>query len=464
MTLNRSDEDTIAAIATPTGQAGIGIVRLSGPRAVEIAKRIFRPKRPLERLQSRRLYLGHLVDPSTEYMIDQVLLSFMKAPHSYTAEDVVEINSHSGYFILSKILKIVLMEGARLAGPGEFTYRAFIHGRIDLTQAEAVVDLINAKSERGLQLASRQINGHLQSEIEGLRQKVIEILAHFEVAIDFPEEESEILSKQEISDRIEKELVNPTERILAAHTQRKIWMDGIDTVIVGRVNTGKSSLLNQLLNEERAIVTPVPGTTRDIIESFIHIEGIPLRLMDTAGFRRVKGEVERMGIRLTEKKLAEADLSLIVIDQNRPLNQYDLHILSKSHRGRSLIIINKIDLPSALSEEKSRRVFDGYPVVRTSALTGEGIADLRVAIREIVITGDLDTTVSDLAPNLRHKAALLEAVQFFKNAALNVREGLPMEIIALDLRSGLDALGDIIGETTPEEILHKIFSEFCLGK
>lgn len=461
---NPLNEDTIAAIATPVGQAGIGIVRLSGPRSLEIAEKIFRPKRPVKRFQSRRLYLGHLVDPSSGCMIDEVLLSFMKAPSSYTTEDVIEINSHSGYLILSKILQTVLAQGARLARPGEFTFRAFMNGRVDLTQAEAVIDLINAKSERGLQLATRQIKGHLGGEIAKLREKVIEILAHLEVAIDFPEEESEILSKQEIINRIEKELMAPIENILAAHTQRKIWMDGINTVIVGRVNVGKSSLLNRLLNEERAIVTPIPGTTRDIIESTIHIQGIPLRLMDTAGFRRVEGEVEKIGVRLTEQKLADADLSLIVIDQSRPLNQYDLDLIAKSPRNRSLIIINKIDLPPTLDKEKSKKVFNGYRVVKISALTGEGLENLKTVIREIVTTSDMDTTVSDLAPNLRHKAALLEASQFFKNTILNLRNGLPTEIIAVDLKSGLDALGEIIGETTHEDILDRIFSDFCIGK
>jgi tRNA modification GTPase len=461
---NEEHKDTIAAVATPIGQAGIGIVRLSGPRAEEIAEKIFRPKGPSKPLQSHHLYLGDLIDPASEQMIDEVLLSFMKAPHSYTREDVVEINAHSGYLLLSTILQIVLSEGARLAKPGEFTFRAFINGRIDLTQAEAIVDLINSKSERGLQLASEQIRGELGTKIEGLRKKVVEILAHTEVAIDFPEEEYGDISREEVAQWVERDLVKPIEDIMAAHAQRKIWVDGINTVIVGRVNAGKSSLLNRLLNEPRAIVTPIPGTTRDIIESTIHIEGIPIRLMDTAGFRKVKGEVEKIGIHLTKEKLASADLSLIVIDQSRSLNQDDMDIIAKAEKSKSLILLNKVDLESRISETELDGVLDGMRVVRISALTGEGIDGLRKAIRDHVITADVDSTSSHLAPNLRHRTALMEAFKYFRTASGNMREDLPLEVIALDLNSGLEALGEIIGETTHDEIIEKIFSEFCLGK
>jgi tRNA modification GTPase len=459
-----NSKDTIAAIATPIGQAGIGIIRMSGPHSAAIAHQIFKPKRPLKEFQSHQLYLGHLIDPSSGRMIDEVLLSFMKAPHSYTREDVVEINSHSGHLLLSSILQIVLKQGARLAKPGEFTFRAFVNGRIDLTQAEAIVDLINSKSERGLQLASEQIKGEFRREIEGLREKVVEILAHTEVAIDFPEEEYGNLSREEVAQWIERDLTKPVEKIIAAHSQRKIWLDGINTVIVGRVNVGKSSLLNRLLNEQRAIVTPIPGTTRDIIESTIHIEGIPIRLMDTAGFRKVRGEVEKLGIKLAKQKLADADLSLIIIDQSRPLNREDLSIIAKTEKNKGMILINKIDLPSKIDKRELNRALNGIPQVRISALTGEGVDDLRRAIRDYVMQGHVETTTSHLAPNLRHRAALVEASQYFRSALNNTEQGLPLELIALDLNSGLEALGEIIGETANEEIIDKIFSEFCLGK
>ncbi len=464
MSDNHLDTDTIAAVATPIGQAGIGIVRISGPLALPIAKRIFKPRNPANTFQTHQLVLGHLVDPSSGQMLDEVLLCFMKAPHSYTREDVVEINSHSGYLLLSTILQIVLSQGARLSNPGEFTFRAFVNGRIDLTQAEAVMDLIHSKSSTGLRLASQQVKGEFGAEIERLRQKVVDILARIEVAIDFPEEEYADIPGEEMVQSLSREVLEPLGKIMAAHSQRKIWMDGINTVIVGCVNVGKSSLLNRLLKEERAIVTPVPGTTRDIIESFIHIEGIPIRLMDTAGFREVQGEVEQIGIRLTEEKMADADLSLIILDQSRPLIQEDWDILAKADKGKSLILLNKIDLEPKMSREELNNVLNGMTVARISALTGEGIDNLHKAIRNHVLASHMEPPASHLAPNLRHRRAMTDASAYFKDALRNLEQGLPLEIIALDLRSGLEALGEIIGETTSEDIIEKIFSEFCLGK
>lgn len=459
-----SHEDTIAAIATPLGQAGIGIVRLSGSHAFEIANKIFMPKSGSNDLNSHALILGHLINPTSGELIDEVLLSYMKAPHSFTREDVIEINAHSGYFLLSNILQMVLKEGARLAKPGEFTFRAFMNGRIDLTQAEAIVDLINSRSERGLQLASQQVKGRFRSTIEALREKTLGILAQVEVAIDFPDEEAGSFPRKEMISRLGREITGPIGKIIEAHSQRKIWMDGIATVIIGRVNGGKSSLLNRLLNEQRALVTPIPGTTRDIIESTLHIEGIPLKLMDTAGFRKGKGKIERAGIQLTEKKLVEADLSLIVIDQSRPLTQVDLNIVTRSQGKKRLIILNKIDLPSRLDEATVKEAFNGIPSVRISALTGEGIDDLRRAIRDVVLGGGPETDLIGLAPNLRHNEALKAARRFFEGATRGMKESLPLDIIAMELQSGLEALGEIIGETTQEAVLDQIFSQFCIGK
>jgi tRNA modification GTPase len=458
------NEDTIAAIATPVGLAGIGIIRISGRLSAKIAKEIFKPKKPVRRLDSHHLYLGDLFDPSSGEMVDEVLLSFMEAPHSFTREDVVEVNSHSGYLLLYRILQVILNQGARLAKPGEFTLRAFLNGRIDLTQAEAVIDLINAKSDRGLHMASQQVHGFLWNEIDALRQRALGILAHGEVAIDFPEEEADIMARDEVADRIEARLVRPIEALIEAHARRKIWIDGINTVIVGRVNAGKSSLLNRLLNEDRAIVTAIPGTTRDIIESTVTIEGLPLRLMDTAGFREVKDEVERIGIQFTEKKLSEADFLLVVVDQSRPLNQDDLDIIAQSREKNALVVINKIDLPSGFNKEVEDRALSGLPSVKISALTGEGLDQLRKGIAACLLNGDLDMTSSHSAPNLRHRKALEEAGQFFSNAACTVRENAPMEVVVVELKSGIDALGEIVGETASEEVLESIFSQFCLGK
>jgi len=459
-----SHNDTIAAIATPIGQAGIGIIRISGRCSYEIAQKIFRPKGFAHDLQSHRLYLGHLHDPSTNEIIDEVLLSYMKAPHSYTREDVVEINSHSGYVLLYRILQIVLEQGARLARPGEFTLRAYLNGRIDLTQAEAVIDLINSKSERGLFLASLQTKGSFRSEIEGLRSEVVKILARTEAAIDFPEEEASLMTREEIANAIDEGIVKPIEALIDAHSRKRLWIDGISTVIVGRVNAGKSSLLNRLLNEPRAIVTPVPGTTRDIIESTITIKGLPLRLMDTAGFREAKDEVERIGLDLTDQKIAEADFLLLVIDQSRRLNQDDIDIIDLCRGKKALIVINKIDLPCSLSQRTINITLSGFPTVRISALTGQGLDKLMKAIWDFLLDGHIDMTSSHVAPNLRHKEALTESAQFFKNAAYRASDDAPAEIVAMELKSGLDALGEITGETTSEEVLDSIFGQFCIGK
>jgi tRNA modification GTPase len=464
MSYDPLNKDTIAAIATSFGQAGIGIIRISGPLSKKIAEKLFKPKKAIKYLESHRLYLGQFIDPSTNEMVDEVLLSLMKAPHSYTREDVIEINSHSGHVLLSRILQLVLKEGARLAEPGEFTFRAFSKGRIDLTQAEAIVDLVNSKSEKGLLLASSQIRGELKTEIESLNQKALDILARVEVAIDFPEEESDIISREETASLMERTLIEPVEKIISAHARRRIWMDGIKTVIAGRVNAGKSSLLNLLLNEQRSIVTPIPGTTRDVIESTIYIEGLPFLLMDTAGIRKVSGKVEKIGVHLSEQKLKESDLSLILIDQSRPLNQDDMKILARSGEDKSIIIINKIDLPAKFNEKKLRKVINNRPVVKISALTGEGINDLCRVIHNRVIEDDMDTASLSLAPNLRHRKALEVASQHFKSAALNMKDGFPMEIIAVDLNGGLEALTEITGESGNEDLYDKIFSEFCLGK
>lgn len=453
-------DDTIAAIATPLGQGGIGIIRLSGPRAKEIAGRIFVPKKPGKALQDRRLVLGNLIDPSTGAVLDEVLISLMAAPLSYTREDVVEINSHSGPLLLSKILQVVLQTGARLARPGEFTFRAFMNGRIDLTQAEAVVDLIRSRSEKGLAFAAKQLSGGFAEQIEGLRQRGLDLLARIEAAIDFPEEADSIVGAEE-SRSLEEKLLPAIERLVTAHKQRKIWMDGIATVIVGRVNAGKSSLLNRLLNEERALVTPIPGTTRDVVESTIHIEGIPLRLMDTAGFRKGRGRIEHLGIRKTEQRLSEADLALVVIDQSRPLSGVDRELLARTGE-KSLTILNKSDLPSRIGRNTEAKMRKERRVVKTSALTGSGLEDLRRAIVEMVVLDGED--LLHVAPNMRQRDELLEAEESFRNAARNLKEELPLEIVAADLHAGVDGLGRIVGKGSPEDVLDRIFSEFCIGK
>ncbi len=459
-----SNDDTIAAIATPVGQAGIGIIRVSGPDSFSIARKIFRPGRPLSELQSHRLYLGHILDPKSGATVDEVLFARMKAPHTYTREDIIEIQSHSGHVLLSKILRILMQQGVRLAMPGEFTFRAFVNGRIDLTQAEAIVDIINAKSERGLQLSSEQIRGSLKRDVLKVREKAVDVLAHVEVSIDFPEEGQEILSSEEGVFHIKEYLTDPLKDLIDAHAGRQIWVDGVNTVIIGRVNVGKSSILNRLLEEQRAIVTAIPGTTRDIIESTLTIKGVPLRLMDTAGLRDVSDQVEKIGIQLAREKLETADLILIVVDQSEPLEKADHEILDRCLGRKALVVLNKADLPGRLSSGGREKISAGFESLYISALTGEGFDQLRQTIVDRVLTGDQDLEISRAAPNLRQKQALEQARFCFISGADAIRNGLPMEIVALELKSGLDFLGQITGETTPDDVLESIFSQFCLGK
>jgi len=464
MIVNHSNEDTIVAVATPPGQAGIGIIRISGTKARSIAKKIFRPRGDDHYLKSHHLCLGHLIDPRSEKIIDEVLLSYMKAPHSYTREDVVEINSHSGYTLLSKILEIVLNEEARLADPGEFTYRAFLKGRIDLTQAEAVVDLINSKSERGLEIASSQIRGDFRDQIEEFRQKLIDILSHIEVALDFPEEEDGIFPRQSMVERMENELLGPINKLIEIHAQHKIYMEGVKTVIVGQVNVGKSSLLNRLLNEQKAIVTAIPGTTRDVVESNINIEGLPLHLMDTAGFRKAPGEIEEIGLEFTRRKLAESDLALVVLDQSRSLSPEDIEIINQSPEGRSLLVLNKIDLPTRMDPQSLEGYNRDAPILKTSALTGQGLDDLRQAIRNLILSSEDEIQSTNLAPNLRHKESLVRIYTTLKTGLQNMKEGAPLDIIAVDLDEGLKTLGEITGQSADDEVINHIFSQFCIGK
>ena len=457
-------EETIAAIATPIGIGGIGIIRISGHNAEDIARKIFRSKSQIKSFDSFRLYLGHIIDPESNLPIDEVLLSIMRAPFSYTREDVVEVNSHSGYTILSHILQIILRTGARLARPGEFTLRAFLNGRIDLTQAEAIIDLVNAKGDMSVRLATNQLVGGLKTKISEIRQVLIEILTEIECSIDFPDEESPKLTKLSLADRLNEKALKPIKQLIAAYTQRKIWHEGIAVVIAGRVNVGKSSILNRFLQEDRAIVTPIPGTTRDLLEYMVTIEGLPVKLVDTAGMRKVKGEVERKGVDLTNTQLGLADLTLLVIDRSRPLNKYDLHLLQKVDTTATIVVLNKIDLPAKLSDKKINTVFQRFPKVAVSALTGKEFNTLNEAIFNAVVSKKIDMFSAPIIPNLRHKTTLTNASMFLEKAFINLINGFPLEIVAEDLSWAKNAIDEITGNKTTEEILSNIFSKFCIGK
>ena len=454
-------EDTIAAISTPLGEGGIAIVRLSGKKAIEIAEKVFRPKkeRALHTVRSHSMLYGHIIETGTETVIDEVLLSVMKAPHTYTREDVVEINCHGGMLPTRKVLETVLQAGARLAEPGEFTFRAFMNGRIDLSQAEATIDLIRAKTERSGRIALEQLSGRLSEKITLYRDQVAEITAHIEAYIDFPEEELELDTKEEILGKIQ-EIVAALEALSATYEEGRLFREGLAVAIVGRPNVGKSSLLNALMERDRAIVTELPGTTRDVIEEYISINGIPVRIMDTAGIRETHDLAESEGVRRSLQAIEGADLILTVLDASVPLGKEDQYILERIKGRKSILVLNKTDLSQRLDEEG---LPPDIPKVRISAKHGDGLEELKKAIEHSVVH-DAAASEGIMITNLRHKQAIDTAKEALLRARAAIEASQPYEIIALELRDSLDRLGEIVGAVTTDDILNMIFSQFCIGK
>jgi tRNA modification GTPase len=462
-----NNEETIAAIATPFGEGGIGIVRISGSLAEPICRKIFRPKKEQTGLVSHSFQYGEIVDPERQAPIDEAMFVLMKSPRTYTREDVAEIQCHGGYLILQRVLELVLKQGARMAQPGEFTKRAFLNGRIDLSQAEAVVDLIKAKTNASLEIANRQLRGVLRGEILVLKERLMENLALLEAHIDFPEEDIDAISQATLREDLCEILVR-IEGWIGSYEEGKIFREGISCVIVGKTNVGKSSLLNVLLNEDRAIVTSTPGTTRDVIEEVLNIREIPIRLMDTAGLRHAADCVEREGIRKTREQVSKADFILWVLDGSRELDKDDFEIFGEIEEKKKVIVVNKNDLPSKFVIEDIREkspCASVVPFVSISALKREGIEDLRDAIyASLIHRGKENVADSVIVANLRHKTALEEAKNRISDASKGLDEGVSLEFIAFEIRSALEALGSIVGETTSDEIMNRVFERFCIGK
>ncbi|MGW8221601.1 MAG: tRNA uridine-5-carboxymethylaminomethyl(34) synthesis GTPase MnmE [Syntrophobacteria bacterium] len=464
MKLCQSFEDTIAAIATPIGAGGIGIIKISGPEAWAIGRRLFVQSGSLEAIQSHHLYHGHIVDSTTDKTVDEVLVSFMRAPSTYTREDVVEINCHSGFAVLDRILSLVIQAGARLAEPGEFTRRAFLNGRIDLTKAEAVLDLIHSKTRRSLDLASEHLRGGLQTIITELRGYLLDILAMLEAAIDFPDEDLEFLAGEDLAARFRQQVRDPITQLLEHYEDGRILREGLAVIIAGKPNVGKSSLLNKLLRSNRALVTPVPGTTRDVIEESFSLRGIPLRLMDTAGLRQAEELVEKMGMEFTRERLAQADLVLFLLDRSGPLTPEDLQIYKDIDSKPRLIVLNKVDLEAHPDFATIRYRFPEETIVETSALYGDGMEELQDAVFLSILGGRLDTETSVVAPNLRHKLCLERSLEAVNRGLELLDDQSSLELIAFEVQEALAHLGEIVGLTTTEDLLDQIFSRFCIGK
>ncbi len=458
------EEETIAAISTPFGESGIGIVRISGSSAEAIARKLFKPKKDQSYFISHRFHYGEIMDNQSGKAVDEVLIVLMKSPKTYTKEDVVEIHCHGGYFILQKVLELVLRNGARMAHPGEFTKRAFLNGRIDLTQAEAVIDMIQAKTMASLEIANQQLRGWLYGQMVQIKTSLHQHLALIEAHIDFPEEEIEPIPLREIEQELGG-MIQKLEEWIASYEEGKIFRDGISCTITGKTNVGKSSLLNALLKEERAIVTPVPGTTRDVIEEVLNIYGIPVRLIDTAGLRKAKDSVEQEGVRRARERLADSDFVLLMLDGSRALDEDDEEIFEDVKGKRKVVIVNKDDLPQRISINEVKNRFMNDPTVSISALKGKGIDDLKKTIYTSLVQRDVRATPEHLiVANIRHKTALAQAKDNLSNAMKGLEEGVSFEFIAFELRAALETLGDLVGETTSEDVLNLIFEQFCVGK
>ena len=474
--------DTIAAIATPPGIGGIGVIRVSGPEAFAFVHPLLRqPGGRTDIPPSHLLTYGQIVDPATEEIVDEVLAAFMCGPRTYTREDVVEIQGHGGPLVLQRILRLVLAQGARMANPGEFTLRAFLNGRLDLAQAEAVMDLIDAQTEAGQRLAMQQLRGHISTQLQEARQSILAVVARIEASIDFPEEEVPTPQPEEL-----RSLITIGQRqvdaLLAGSEQGRLYRQGLRTAIIGRPNVGKSSLLNALLRTERAIVTPIAGTTRDTVEEVANLRGIPLHLIDTAGITPSNDPVEQMGVQRSRSAAESADVVLLVFDGAEPLTGQDRQVSEElkimgfgggadttlqvsTVRSRPVVVvINKADRERRLEIEKVHSMWPGAPFVVTSTLSGEGLPELEETVANLVLAGKTLHSESALVTSARHQEALRLAAEHLRASLVPLDRGLPLDFVSIDLRAAYDVLGEITGETASDDLLDKIFSEFCIGK
>lgn len=453
--------DTIAAISTPRGEGGIGIVRISGQKAIEILSKIFKPKsgKNVEELKNFSINYGHIYNG--DEIVDEVLVSILKGPKTYTREDIVEINCHGGFVITEKVLETVLRYGARHAEVGEFTRRAFLNGRIDLTQAEAVMDLIHGKTEKSVSLSLNQLRGDLKEQIAYLKKLLLDVAAHVNVVLDYPEEGIDDPLPQGLVDNLKFVMVT-ADKLIKSYDKGKMIKEGIKTAIVGKPNVGKSSLLNSVLREERAIVTHVAGTTRDIIEEVINLKGIPLVLVDTAGIRKTEDIVETIGVEKSKELMETADLVLFVVDGSQTLSEEDLKIHEKIKAANVIGIINKIDVEKKVDITPLNKVENWIEI---SAKESIGIEEMESRIYSYIVKGDIeDNSQKLIITNIRHKSALEKTKDAVKNIFETIESGLPMDLIAVDLKEGLDALSEVTGEISSEDLLDHIFKNFCVGK
>ncbi|MGX7031250.1 tRNA uridine-5-carboxymethylaminomethyl(34) synthesis GTPase MnmE [Vagococcus zengguangii] len=456
--------DTIAAISTPPGEGAISIVRLSGDDAVKIANSVFVSSHNLEEVASHTINYGHIKDPKREQVLDEVMVSVMRAPRTFTREDIVEINCHGGMVVTNQVLQLLLREGARIAEPGEFTKRAFLNGRMDLSQAEAVMDLIRAKTDKAMHVALNQLDGNLSTLIRSLRQEILETLAQVEVNIDYPEyDDVEEMTSQLLKEKA-FEVKERVSYLLRTAQQGKILREGLATAIIGQPNVGKSSLLNYLLKEDKAIVTEIAGTTRDVIEEFVNVRGVPLKLIDTAGIRETDDIVEKIGVERSRKALQEADFILLLLDQSKPLSQADIDLIKATDGLTRLIILNKMDLDSQLDREALFEHVAADDVLEISVLGSQGVDELEDKIADLFFDGNVQEKDATYVSNIRH-IGLLEQVELALDEVVNgIEMEMPVDLVQIDMTRAWDMLGEIVGDSVQDELITQLFSQFCLGK
>ncbi len=455
--------DTIAAISTAYGVSGIGIIRISGDEAVNIADKIFKSKngKNLKKLDERKLNYGWIINPENKEKIDEVLTVYMKKPYTYTKEDVVEINCHGGIVPLRKILDIILEEDCRLADRGEFTKRAFLNGRLDLTQAESVMDIISSKTEKSMSLSIDQLQGRLSKQVNQIVDELIELKAHLEVNIDFPEYDEEELTKEKIKEKalVMKEKV---EKLISTADTGKIFKEGINTLILGKPNVGKSSLMNFLLNENRSIVTEVPGTTRDTIEEFVNLAGVPLNIIDTAGIRYTDDVVEKIGVQKAIDKIEDSDLIIMIFDASKELEEDDEIILKNIKNKKVIYLMNKTDLDTKLDLNHYKAI--EKDTIKISLLKDEGLEEIENKVKEEFLSGNIDTNNDLIVTNTRHKNLLKKADKSINELLDSIEAGLTLECLEVDINDTIHHLGEITGSTVSESVIEKIFANFCIGK